>query len=306
MELKDFAVKVCHAVEGGLGKDYHVELQEVKKNNGVILHGLLIKNQVKNIVPTIYLETFWEAYESGIAFSEIVRRLIAIYRENVPDEGVDMGFFRSFDRVKDRICYRLVGRKENEELLEDIPYIEFLDLAICFYYAYQEENLGEGSILVHNFHMEMWKTCTAELLKLAQNNTPRLFPWECVSLEEILSEIAGEDVCEGRRGEDSCDGGYLPEESIFVLSNTKKVQGAVCMIYPEVLEKIAGEYRRNIYILPSSVHEVLLLADTGSEREEALKRMIAEVNNTQVAPEEVLSDNLYCYDYTEKRVKIIF
>ena len=76
------------------------------------------------------------------------------------------------------------------------------------------------------------------------------------------------------------------------------------MLYPGVLEKLAAQ--ENVYILPSSVHEVLLLADRGGERADELKNMIAEVNSTQVPPEEVLSDSLYYYDYSEKRVKIIF
>ncbi len=303
MEIKEFAEKVCNAVKKELGKGYRVELKEVRKNNGVILHGMLIFSQ-KNVVPTIYLDTFFEEYESGVFFSEIVRRLVSIYRKDTPKGKIDMEFFRSFDEVKDRICYRLVGRKGNEELLADVPYIEFLDLALCFYYAYQGDVLGEGAILVHNSHLELWDTCTAELLKLAQRNTPELFPWECHSMSSVLKEILGEDLCE--EAEDVAQDDLFQEDPMWVLSNDRRVQGAVCMLYPGVLDEIAARWTKGVYVLPSSIHEVILLIDSGRDETEALKKMIAQVNSTQVAPEEVLSDSLYYYDFIEKKVKIIF
>ena len=77
------------------------------------------------------------------------------------------------------------------------------------------------------------------------------------------------------------------------------------MIYPGVLEKMAGECGQSFYILPSSVHEVIFLRDIGAGSESALRKMIMEINRTQVAPEEVLSDQLYYYDVLEKQIKIV-
>ena len=301
MEIKEFARKVCNAISRELGEAYRVELKEVRKNNGVILHGMMILSQPQNVAPTIYLDSFWEDYEQGTTLAETIRRLLAVYRRDVPAGRIDMDFFHSFEKVKDRICYRLIGRERNEELLEDVPYLEFLDLALCFYYAYQGESLGEGTILIHNSHVKMWNIGTAELLRLARVNTPRLFPSVCSSMEEVFHEIMGdrEEDC----GELRADS--LPEMPMRVLSNVKRMHGAVCMLYPEVLEKLAEEEQQGFYILPSSIHEVILLKDTGLGTPEDLKRMIAEVNNTQVAPEEVLSDSLYYYDLAEKKVRIV-
>lgn len=303
MEINEFAAKVCNAVKKELGAGYRVECKEVRKNNGVILHGLLVLGEDQNVAPTIYLDTFLEAYEAGATFQSVFQRLMEICREDMLKGAVDMEFFRSFDRVRDRICYRLIGRKGNEELLEDIPYIEFLDLAICFYYAYQGDALGEGTILIHNSHLELWDTCTAELFGLAKRNTQKLFPWACSSLTEVLGEIAGQD---SSLEDASQQEEFLQEMPLRVLSNEKRTHGAVCMLYPGVLEGLAAKEGRNFYILPSSVHEVILLADTGTGSAGELKKMVTEVNCTQVAPEEVLSDSLYYYDSTDKRVKIIF
>ena len=300
MEMKDFASRVCDSVRAELGTGYRVEMKEVRKNNSVVLHGLMILAQGRNVAPTIYLEGFLEAYEAGMPYEAILRKILDAYRNNVPAEGVNMDFFRSFDKVRDRICYRLIGKRENEELLEEIPYIDFLDLAICFYYAYQDDDLGHGSILIYNSHMEMWDTCTAELFGLAKRNTPKLFPWRCCSLDEAIAEVMGESVGQA-------DGEPLLEIPLKALSNTIRVNGAACILYPGVLEELARQEGCGLYIIPSSIHEVLLLPATYTRMSaNELKQMIMDVNSTQVAPEEVLSDTLYYYDAKQEQVRQTF
>ena len=304
MEFDEFARNICSEAGRVLGEDYQVEVREIRKNNGVVLKGLVITPEtggLQNVVPTIYLDDLFKAYRSGRTFGTVTEMLLEAYRKNTPKEPVDMEFFRSFEKVRGRICFRLVGRAGNERLLEDVPHKEFLDLAVCFYYAYQGEPLGEGTILIHNSYMEMWGTCTEELYALALENTPRLFSWECRSMEELIKDMTGLTPS-GEEDElrTSPHGGL----SMRVLTNKRKFYGAACMLYPGLLEKIALEGRRNLYILPSSLHEVILLEDTGMENEEELKEMIASVNSTVVGHEEVLSNSLYYYNIEEKTVKI--
>lgn len=296
MNINEFAQKVCKAVGEELGAKYNVELKEVRKNNGVLLHGLLISSGEGNVVPTIYLEHFFRVYEEGMTFGEVIRRLLEVHGQDVPARSVDMDFFRSYEKVRDRICYRLIGMAGNEELLKDIPFVEFLDMAICFFYAYKGESLGEGSILIHNSHMEMWGCNVTDLMELAQQNTPELFPWQCCTMEEVLREVADKNLH---------DELLAKEVSMNVLSNRQRMSGAVCLIYQGVMEQLAEEYQSDLYILPSSIHEVILLADSGKEHPRDLKSMIVQVNRTQVAPEEVLSDSLYRYDRGKKRVEIL-
>ena len=296
MNMNEFSQKVCRAVKEELGEKYSVELKEVRKNNGVLLHGLLISSGNQNVVPTIYLEHFFRAYEEGMTFAEVLRRLLEVYGKDVPARSVDMDFFRDFDRVRERICYRLVGQAGNEELLKDVPHVEFLDMAVCFFYAYKGKELGEGSILIHNSHMKMWNCSVTDLMGLAKQNTPALFPWQCCTMEEVIRDMLD------REHQDK----LLAEEvPMKVLSNRQRMNGAVCLIYPDVLERLAEEYETDLYILPSSIHETILLADSGREKPGELKAMIVQVNRTQVAPEEVLTDSLYRYDRRKKRVEVI-
>lgn len=297
MEINEFARKVRRAVEQELGEAYRAELKEVRKNNGVLLHGLVILSEKINVAPTIYLETFFAAYEDGVTFREVLDRILEIFREETPREKIDMNFFKSFEKVRDRICYRLVGRKGNEELLGRIPYVEFLDLAVCFYYAYRGGALGEGTILIYNSHMEHWNVSIKDLMKLARENTPRLFPARLTPMRDMLEDMLGirEDSSPGQEAD-------IP---LSVLTNAKRTNGAACILYPGMLERI-GELKGNgFYIIPSSVHEVLILEQAGADTPEEMKKMIREVNGHHVAAEEILSDNLYYYDLPEKTVKII-
>lgn len=302
IDIRAFAEKVCRAVSKSLGASYQVKLQEVTKNNGVILQGLIILNDSLNVSPTIYLNAFLNAYESGMPLPKIVQKVLEIYRADSPKKDIDMSFFRDFNRVRDRICYRLVNRAKNRALLERIPHIEFLDLCICFYYAYQDSALGAGTILIYNNHAEMWGCSTADLLRLAQKNTPRIYPWEVHSMEEILRELEDRKEIVMPMEEDDLP---LPEISMQVLSNSRRVNGAACVLYPGLLDLISAKMDRNYYILPSSVHEVILLGEEGAEDREALRDMVREVNATHVEPEEVLSDNLYYFDRLEGRVRIV-
>lgn len=296
MELKEFVQKVCRTVESELGEAYRVETKEVLKNNGVLLHGMIIFSDSRNVAPTIYLDHFWRAYEEGMTFAEVIRKLLSVYGKDTPVCSIDMEFFRNFESVRDRICYRLVGLDGNRNFLKDIPHVEFLDLAVCFFYAYTGEPLGEGSILVHDSHMKMWGTDVSELMTLAQRNTPRLFPWRCCTMDEVLRELTGEESEEGLLSK---------EVPMRVLSNSQRLHGAICLIYQGVLEQIARECASDLYILPSSIHEVILLAERGGEEPGELKAMIVQVNRTKVAPEEVLSDSLYRYDREKRRVEKI-
>lgn len=301
MNMKVFADMICREVGRRLGEGVCVEVRDVRKNNGTILHGLLARKEGCNVAPTIYLDTYLEAYKQGIPFGAIVRRVLDAYQEDWGGESVDMGFFRSFEQVRDRICCRLIGRERNGALLEEIPHIEFLDLAVCFYYAYRG-GLGDGMIQINNSHMEMWGSNMMELLALSKRNTPRLFPWACCGIEEVLTETAdGSDDADFR-----CILEALCEEvPMKILSNERRIQGAVCMLYPGVLKEMADRIGGDFFIIPSSVHEVILLPDTDKGLNEALKQLIWEVNRTKVAPEEVLSDALYRYDRANGRVMTV-
>lgn len=304
MDLKTFACKVCGSIEQLLGEEATVTVKEVRKNNGVILQGLIVMKEGLNISPTIYLDGFWKRYEEGQTFQQTIEQILGLYESSASGKSVDIEFFKDFEMVKERIAYRLVHAEYNRELLEQIPHILFLDLAICFYYAFSSREIGNGTILIYNNHMEMWGTSTEELMRLASENTCRLFQAECQSMRDVMEELLEQHQTQARPGEDEY--GILFEKlPMQILSNRQRLQGAACILYPGLLRETAASMSASLYVLPSSVHEVILIADTGCEEPERLREMVREVNATQVEPDEILSDHVYYYDRLKNEVKIV-
>lgn len=298
MEMTVFRTKVQRAVSEALGEEYSVELREVQKNNGVILQGLMIRREQENMMPTIYLNSFLKAYEEGVTFADIIRKIVTVYREDAVGKQIDISFFTDFEKVKDRICFRLINRDKNRSFLEKVPYIPVLDLAACFYYAYDGNGVQNGMIPIYNNHMSAWNVTDRELFACAVKNTPKLFPCDIMPMESALEELLEELQADVRQ--------HLAREiPMLILTNAGKTYGACCILYPKVLEQLAERVDGDYYLIPSSVHEfILLLVDQGRSAEE-LKEMIVEVNSTELTPEEILSDQLYLYSSQERCVKIL-
>ncbi|MDE7224864.1 MAG: hypothetical protein K2O34_13940 [Acetatifactor sp.] len=291
MKLEEFISAISTRVQDITGGETKVDVHKVRKNNNVLLHGMTILRRGQSVSPTIYLDSFYEMLCDGMELEYIVKRVLEVYVHGLPKSHVDMDFFKDFTKVKDRIVYRLVNQEKNRELLEGIPHVEFLDLAICFYYSYEHPELGDGMILIHNTHMEMWQTNHRELMRLAEANTPRLLPEHLSSMDNALEDMLDAGALEDLRELQKETNKYL-----YVLSNVRRCQGAAVILYPGVLAEAAQKLRGSFYILPSSIHEVILLPDDGHSNGNELHEMIAEINQSQLRAEDVLSDYAYRYD----------
>lgn len=301
MEMSVFATKVQRAVREALGEEHIVELKEVRKNNGVVLQGLVIRRDEENIMPTIYLNSFLKAYEQGITFADIIRKIVSVYRDDAAGREIDLSFFCDFEKVKERICFRLVNREKNEELLEKAPFIPILDLAACFYYACEEGGVINGVIPVYHSHLEVWGVTDRELFECAVKNTPKLFPCEIMPMKNALREMLQELEEAGANVERMMEK-IIP---MMILTNSRKTYGACCIMYPKLLEQLAATVGEDYYLIPSSVHEFILLPVSQDRTAEELKAMIREVNSKEIPVEDVLSDSLYLYSRKDRCVKIL-
>ena len=295
MKFQEFTKAVKEKLQENLGESYKVETQQVRKNNDVLFCGLTIHSKETNIIPTIYLEAFYELYKNDMPMEKILTKIFNAYKESLPRENIDMNFFKDFEKVKDRIVYRLIHGERNRELLKDIPHIPFWDLAICFSYAFHSEELGDGMILIHNHHMENWNVNHSQLMQLAEVNTPKLFPATFYGINEVLKQMHVDiDLSE------------CVEEQLYVLTNCKKIYGAAAILYPGTLEYVAEQLKNDFYILPSSIHEVLILRKERfqelQQEGKYLHKVIRDINYVELAAEEVLSDYPYFYDRAERKL----
>lgn len=283
MDYKKFVENIVNMLKDRMGEDYEIRVVNVLKNNDIRLTGVIMMRESDRVSPTIYLEEPYRQYCMGCALSEVADKIIALYEEQVRDIHLETDFFQEFASVKDRIFHKIVNYEKNRKQLEDIPHLRWNDLAVVFYYGLEEKVLGRASILIHNNHMDMWGQTTEILFQTAQCNMRRRKPEVLVPLQKLVEEMTGGRI------EDTED------VQLYVLTNHDKMYGASALLYSDQIRELAQELQSDLLILPSSVHEVLLLPDDGKEQYQYYSRMVEEVNTTQVEPEEILSYHLYRY-----------
>ncbi len=292
MEFQVFVETIVKALQEKMGADFEIKVTKVIKNNDVRLTGVIMMRQSDRISPTIYLEEPYSQYCKGTTIEEIAERIVALYEAQMHDMNLDMSFFNEFAYVKDRIFHKLINYEQNKELLQDVPHFRWCNLAVVFYYSMEEEQIGKASILIHRNHMEMWNQSPDALYQTAQCNMKRYMPALLVPMQELLNDLTGVRLEEKDVG-------------MYVLTNREKMFGASALLYAEEVGKLAERLDSDLLILPSSVHEVLLLPDGGAQKYDFFCRMVEEVNTTQVEPEEILSYSLYRYSRKKAEIEEI-
>lgn len=281
MKVKDeYANMVKEEIESIIGSNGTVLLHNVIKNNDMRLHGISIQMDNERITPTMYIEDFVEHnpdYSVREIAKEIITELAKVrYRTPRlnPEEIIDLS------KIMDKVCIRLINRKENKELLKEIPYEVFYDLAVILVI----ELSPEASIKVTNNLLSTWDISFNELYEIAKANTERLHPYSIKDMSEIMAEIVGVPVEE------------VPSIGLHVVTNNRKTFGATCLLYEGILDKIADMLEGNFVILPSSLHEVIVHSVMPGVSIEHLNETVREVNNNEVPKEDVLSDHVYLYN----------
>lgn len=287
MSYEGFEKCIVMDLQRMLGSDVKVLMQDVIKNNDTKLKGLTVVSHDTNISPTIYLDYYYSQYEKGRALDEIEQELICIYKQNKVNANVEVSFFTEWQRVKDNIVFKLVNYKRNQELLKDVPHIRFLDLAIVFNCLLEANEKGNATILIHNHHLKYWNVTKDDLHIVATENTPKLLQCDLRNIVDVITNMLSNDNEIGNAEENICP--------MYVLSNIYKLNGASCILYQNVLKDFSEKVGSDLYILPSSTHEVLLVPVMDEMSHMEFSEMVKEINATQVLPEEILSDHPYKY-----------
>lgn len=292
MEYREFLENVRKEVESRYDSNVSVTLNHVMKNNGTELDGITIMEKDKNIAPTIYINSFYDKYREGVSLKAVVSEIIRIYNQNKNSININADYFENYENVRKTIVYKLVNYQKNKKLLEDVPYKRVLDLAVVFYCLIEQRKGVSATALIHNEHLRIWNVTEDEIYNDALKNTPVLLAGSIVPMSKILSEIAGtapvdndEKVCE-----------YTGEDILYVLTNSSRVNGAACILYDNLLKKFANDVHSDLYILPSSVHEVIIVPKKNAFDKSELADMVREVNEQGVSQDEILSDNVYEYN----------
>ncbi len=294
MDIKEFGNVVISEVKDVLGSEMQVELKEIAKNNGVIYHALIIRRKGDTVAPTIYIDSWFEEFRNGRVLMSIVKQIIEIYKNNAPSKKVDMDFFTDFAKVNEKLFFKLVNYEKNIEYLKEIPYKKFEDLALVPLCSVYDEKLGSGVIVIKKEHVNTWEISENEFWENVFENAARVSPCIIETIWDCLGEKLGEDI----PGDVECN--------MYVVSNRNKNYGAATFLYPGVMDKLAKKLNDNLIIIPSSIHEVIVIpASADLVEKDNILAMVHEVNSTVVSSEEILSDNIYYYDFALCKLSLL-
>ena len=195
--------------------------------------------------------------------------------------------FYQLENAAPQIYCELIHAEKNRMLLSEVPHRKFLDLAVVYYYQMRGNRVPDATILIHETHRELWGISAEELDARAWENTLRDLPVRTDSLMVYLKEEYGVTF-------PLFELGPLAEQ-FYLVSNRRGKLGAICMCYPGVLESLSQRFEASLYVIPSSIHECMVIPDYDVFPEECLSDMVRDVNEKTVKPQEILSDHVYYY-----------
>lgn len=294
MNYQEFVGSVTGFLRESLPGGTRLQLIPLEKNNGIIMDGLSIRKEGKRVAPMIYLDSYYREYLDGRSLRGICDQILECCEDSDFEEHFDVDFFREPERVRPTVAYRLINYEKNRELLQEIPHLPFLDLAVIFYSLLTDTPVGHATVLIRNSHLELWGKNTSWLYEAAKENTEKLLPKRLVSMEDMIYELS--------------EGKQEPEYAgvpMYVLTNSRKSFGAACLLYDGVLGECFRRLEESYYLIPSSVHEVILIPASAVGDSRELCALVQEMNRTQVRSTEVLSDTVYLYSEETRRLEMI-
>ena len=303
--FNEFCNQVKNDIIGWLPEEFcsaTAELKMIEKSNGIYLTGLVIKKEDSNIAPTIYLDKYYDMYNDGKYWEEIMEQIAAV-RTASEHTSLDVSKIQDYEEIREYIFPQIVGKKEwNEHFLEDKPYMELFDLAVVFVLDVTElfemnAETGRYTVVIKNDLMKSWDKTKGDLLfqsikniRSSENFKP-VFRTMRSTLGELVGVVPGydEDV------EDNID-----NEIMFVLSNERKMYGASVVLAIKTLRDIYDKIGEFVMI-PSSIHEWLILRKKDVQDLDEISQMIVEINETQVDKHDRMSDHPYIFDGEDMR-----
>lgn len=283
MKFEDFTDLIDEELENREGVPADRSYTVTKRNNGVSNNVLVLRNESSYISPSIHLDYYYQEYLMGRDIQSICDDICEIYFNQPEFDKAKINI--SWDAVKDHIYYMLVNIEKNEEFLERVPHIVILDLALIF--KIDTFYLGiDGSITIDSRLQSVFNKSIGEIFKCAISNSPIIKPLKFSLLAESIGEVRDEMSEEERDA--------IP--NLYLLTSEDSAFGAATIFYDEFTIRALEEFGGDMYVIPSSVNELILVPYGDDVSRNRLDEMIGEVNETPYVSEiEYLSHRAYTY-----------
>lgn len=305
LSYEEFKEKVVNEFKNFLPEkfqEYDLEYKQVHKvNEELDAIALKISGAGFGISPTIYIKDMFGRYEQEGEF-ELVMTSTADMFVNAFEHAPEPTELLDFDSAKDNIIFQLVNTEQNRDMLENVPNRGFNDLSIVYRWVVNDSAEQMMSSVVTNQLADKLGMSEEDLYKAAYENTKRMFPYNVTNMNEVIKKMFMNDGMDPEMAE-SMIGDANEEHALYVATNSRNMFGATAMLYAEQFKELADRHESNLYILPSSIHEVLLVYENAMDAEE-LAAMVNDVNMSTVSLEERLSNQVYHYDRTTNEVTL--
>ena len=281
-------------------QDMHLDVHPVDKVNQT-MDALTLTGENVRVSPTIYINDIYEDYKVSDNLQDVLKTAASRMDKAMIQAGEVLPSI-DLDNVRDNIVFQLVNTEQNQSLLADAPNRQFQDLSIVYRWVVKVDKEGIQSTVVHNSLQKQLGLSEEEMFKLAVDNTRRIFPPTVRSMNDIMREMFTKDGMPPEVA-DMMLGEMPPEQTMWVISNDRGINGAISMLYEDQLHSIAENLETDLYIMPSSVHEVIAVSSNMGDPNE-LAQMVAEINMDQVALDERLSNQVYHYDKDLRKLSL--
>ena len=291
--MKDIIVRrLVNAVKEIAGEKYHVKESKIMRNNGVEFQAINISADGDIISTAVYVDKY--IVDILMGKKTVAHAAEEIFKTYLEDKkvsfGVDISLLTNKKYILDHVEYQMVNVAQNAELLQKIPNREIMDLAA----VYRIMTNKDYSCLLSYEIMMLAGISVEDLDKAAVRNTEKV-GFIKKTMAQVMAEdldMPEEDVAEMEEG-----------PQLYVLTNKRKVNGANILLFKGELAEFAEMIGDDFFILPSSIHEVLAVPASQVDYKE-LKHMVKDVNDTQVAPDEILGYEVYRYDRKTRSLSI--
>lgn len=297
MDYKSFKEAVKEKFSEYLPEKYQDVTIDISPTNKVnrTLDALFVKRNApgRNISPIVYVNDMYEKYlASGDLDMELqsAADLIAEEMAHIPPVLSDF----PMKSANDNIVFQLINTEQNRELLAEMPHREYHDLSVIYRLVAEIDETGMQSAIVNNALAERLGLDEEQLFQLAEANTKRILPPVVRSMPDVMREIFEKDGMPQEIA-DMMVREFSEDLQLYVISNDRGLNGAASMLYEDNLHTLASELETDLYIMPSSIHEVLAMPASMGEPNE-LAAMVSDINMNQVSLEERLSNQVYHYD----------
>ncbi len=244
------------------------------------------------------LKEIYRDVENGEDIDHAVFKMVNTIEESITiiktkEEDVK-SFVTDYDKVKDHTYLRMIPG--DSPILKDTPHKMVQDMALVVNIhleSFSDEN-GRSVVVVSKPLMEMYGIDEAKLFADAEKNSLSNEPLVMTPLGDMIKHLIETEELPS------------PEEAgivTYIATNKSGFQGAAVMAYPDFAEKAAETIGGSFYMLPSSVHEFILIKDDGTPKAKDLNKMIKNVNETVLEPKDFLSDQCYHYDAKTKTLE---